>query len=381
MFDLFATVLAWFYELWPSYGMAIVFLTLTVMLILTPLTLKGTRSMMMLQRLAPELKKLQAQYKDDRQKLNEETLKFYRENQINPLGGCLPLLVQMPVFIVLYRVLSGLTKTSDGTFDPSYLDQASDLFKALDVTDEMVSWGMDLSRSATAAMQESFGHALPYLLLVFGVAATSYIQQKQVSGRNPNSVNPQQQMLLRLMPAFFHVHLPHAARGACRVLLHLQPLPGGPAAGHHPQDPQADGRRTRSHPHHRSRGRPRRAQEELLRPDAGRCRSPVGPGRPDPSGPRAGHPARSRTPRSRTREVEHREIEHREIERKGQAQQRTDHRQVGPQVRRPQRRDSRSRGRRQPAEAGSHQPDDTVGVTNSAVGAAQKEAEIAGGVG
>ena len=77
------------------------------MVVLTPLTLKGTRSMMVLQALQPEMKKLQAQYKDDRQKLNEEMLKFYKENNINPLAGACPLLVQMPVFLVLYRVLRG----------------------------------------------------------------------------------------------------------------------------------------------------------------------------------------------------------------------------------------------------------------------------------
>src|SRR6266508_136991 len=109
MFDAIATVLAWFYQLWPSYGMAIVFLTLSVMIILTPLTLKGTRSMMVMQRLQPEMKKIQQRYKDDRQKLNEELLAFYKENKINPLGGCLPLLIQMPVFLVLFRVLRGLT--------------------------------------------------------------------------------------------------------------------------------------------------------------------------------------------------------------------------------------------------------------------------------
>ena len=74
------------------------------MIVLTPLTLKGTRSMMIMQALQPEMKKLQAQYKDDRQKLNEELLKFYKENNINPLGGCLPLLIQLPVFLILYRV-------------------------------------------------------------------------------------------------------------------------------------------------------------------------------------------------------------------------------------------------------------------------------------
>ena len=109
MFDAIATVLAWFYSLIPNYAIAIALLTLTVMVLLTPLTLKGTKSMLQMQRLQPEMKKIQQQYKGDRQKLNEELMKFYQENKINPLGGCLPLLIQMPVFIVLYRV-RGLTR-------------------------------------------------------------------------------------------------------------------------------------------------------------------------------------------------------------------------------------------------------------------------------
>ena len=109
MFDAIATVLAWFYSLIPNYAIAIALLTLTVMVLLTPLTLKGTKSMLQMQRLQPEMKKLQQQYKGDRQKLNEELMKFYQENKINPMGGCLPLLIQMPVFIVLYRVLHKLT--------------------------------------------------------------------------------------------------------------------------------------------------------------------------------------------------------------------------------------------------------------------------------
>ena len=91
-------------QLVPNYAIAIALLTLAVMIVLTPLTLKGTRSMMIMQALQPEMKKIQAQYKDDRQKLNEELLKFYKENNINPLGGCLPLLIQLPVFLILYRV-------------------------------------------------------------------------------------------------------------------------------------------------------------------------------------------------------------------------------------------------------------------------------------
>src|SRR5262245_41125451 len=132
----FANLLAWLYSLWPSYAGMIVLYTLIIMVLVTPLTLKGTRSMMQLQLLQPEMKKIQQQHKDDRQKLNEEMLRFYRENNINPLGGCLPLLIQLPVFLILYRVLHGLTNLGDCVnsagqhfqgFDPQYISKSSDL--------------------------------------------------------------------------------------------------------------------------------------------------------------------------------------------------------------------------------------------------------------
>src|SRR3954469_11722341 len=199
----FANLLAFFYNFWPSYGGAIALLTLTVMVVLTPLTLKGTRSMMTLQALQPEMKKIQAQYKDDREKLNEELLKFYKENNINPLGGCLPLLVQLPVFIILYQVLRGLTNVgANGNFDPKYISHSSKLYKDLSQTNEMISWGMALSKSVTKVMSESgFLHALPIMIMIILVAATSLLQQKQISGRNPAAAsNPQQQMLMKLGP-------------------------------------------------------------------------------------------------------------------------------------------------------------------------------------
>ena len=84
------------------------------MALITPLTVKSTRSMLQMQRMQPEMKRLQAKYKDDREKLNEELMKFYRENKINPLGGCLPIVAQMPVFIIMYRLLRGLTNRQGG---------------------------------------------------------------------------------------------------------------------------------------------------------------------------------------------------------------------------------------------------------------------------
>ncbi len=228
MYDLIAQPLSWFYSLWPSYAGAITLLTLSIMVVLTPLTLKGTRSMLAMQRLQPDMKRLQTKYKDDRQKLNEEMLKFYKEHGINPVSGCLPLLLQMPVFFFLYRTLLGLTARAPygsdmgsavglhaarpgsiygkfGVFFPKHLDKSSKLYESLHSTRQMRSWGLNLADSASAAVGKGLGHAAPFIVLVLFVAATSYIQQKQVAGRTPaaSQVNSQQQLLLRLMPGFF----------------------------------------------------------------------------------------------------------------------------------------------------------------------------------
>src|SRR5438445_13279195 len=109
MFDPFLKAIAWvlaqIYSVVPDLGVSIIVLTLLIMLLLYPLTAKQAKSMMAMQRVQPEVKKLQAKYKHDRQKLNEEMMTFYRENKINPLAGCLPLLVQLPIFFALFRVL------------------------------------------------------------------------------------------------------------------------------------------------------------------------------------------------------------------------------------------------------------------------------------
>src|ERR671917_1668377 len=93
-FELFSTALAGFYALIPSYGLAIILLTIAVRVVLLPLSIKQVRSMREMQRIQPEIKRLQAKYKGDRQKLNEETMKLYKEHGVNPLAGCLPLLAQ-----------------------------------------------------------------------------------------------------------------------------------------------------------------------------------------------------------------------------------------------------------------------------------------------
>jgi YidC/Oxa1 family membrane protein insertase len=222
LFEAISTLLSIFYGLVPDYAVAIALLTCAVMLITTPLTLKGTRSMIEMQRLQPEIRRLQVQYKDDRQKLNEEMMRFYREHEINPLGGCLPLLIQAPVFTILFYVVRGLTNganfvglqrhlpefgiepiVNDG-FRPKYLDHSSELYQSLLGRDDMPSLGVDLAISPSQALGEGFLTALPYVLIVAVIAVLSWYQQKQIMGRNRGAeVTPQQQMMMRLGPALY----------------------------------------------------------------------------------------------------------------------------------------------------------------------------------
>ncbi len=209
MFEFLAQILDFFYGLVPNYAIAIMLMTLLVMIITTPLTLKGTRSMIKMQLLQPELKKIQEKHKGgDRNEMNQELMAFYQENDLNPLGGCFPLLVQAPVFFILFRLIRGLTHVgADGTFDPQYLDHSSTLYRALHGQKQMLSFGFDLAQSTSDAVGQSIVHGLPYLALILLMVAAQYLQQKQISARNTNqaSAMPQQQMLLKVMPAFFAV--------------------------------------------------------------------------------------------------------------------------------------------------------------------------------
>jgi YidC/Oxa1 family membrane protein insertase len=227
LFEIVSGTLNFFYTLIPNYAIAIALLTVVVMIITTPLTLKGTRSMIEMQRLQPEIRRLQAQYKDDRQKLNEELMAFYKEHEINPVGGCLPLLIQAPVFSILFYVVRGLTTPAkfvavqrilqedysqyvpngvtitDG-FRPKYLHSNSELYQALVGQDHMNAFGVDLSQSATQALSDGFVHALPYILLVAIIAFLSWYQQKQIMGRNAGAeVTQQQQMMMRIGPLMY----------------------------------------------------------------------------------------------------------------------------------------------------------------------------------
>jgi len=106
------SALGFFYDVIPSYGVSIILLTITARVLLLPLTIKQTRSMHEMQKIQPQLKAIQQKYKGNRQKVSEETMKLYKEHKVNPLGGCLPLVLQFPIFIALFSVLRAFIPVS-----------------------------------------------------------------------------------------------------------------------------------------------------------------------------------------------------------------------------------------------------------------------------
>src|SRR3954465_5369953 len=103
-----------------SWGWSIILLTFTVRIAILPLTFKGVKSMQRLQTLQPKIKEIQARYKDDRQRMNQEVMAFYQREKVNPLGSCLPLLLQIPFFISLFYLLRSPTFKADIAGNPGF---------------------------------------------------------------------------------------------------------------------------------------------------------------------------------------------------------------------------------------------------------------------
>jgi YidC/Oxa1 family membrane protein insertase len=225
-----AWLLAKFYDFTHNYILAISMIALVVMLITAPLQLKATKGMLEMQRLQPELRKLQQEHRGDRQKLNEEMMKLYQEHKVNPLASCFPLLLQFPVFIIMFRVLHGLTYeitcgasdlspgaadlcvgVADGTkvFYPKFISSSTELYQSLAGESEMIAWGLDLAKRPFEVIGESFTEGIVYALLVVALGALYFVQQRMVAARA--SVSPtmseMQQKLMQYLPVVFAVFL------------------------------------------------------------------------------------------------------------------------------------------------------------------------------
>lgn len=208
IFRALAWILSFSYSVLPSYGFAIIVLTTAVMVITVPFTIKSTRSMLATQRLQPEIKRLQQLHKDDRQALNQAMMEFYKEHNFNPFSSCLPMLLPMPLFFIMYRVIAGMSKHKAGVAAPKYIPKGSKMFA--DITSrhaggKLASLGMDLAKSASEATKISLVHAIPFLILVALVVFTGYYQAKQMTARNPQAAaaNPQMQTMNKVFPLLF----------------------------------------------------------------------------------------------------------------------------------------------------------------------------------
>ncbi len=212
MFDGFfralSEVIAFFYSLTGDYAAAIALLTLSILIVFTPITVMGSRSMAKMSQLQPLMKKIQNEHKGDRFKAQQEMSQLYRQYNIRPLAGCLPLLLQLPVFFMLYQVIRGLSQRetvegADTTIcSPKYIGTESPLYQDIVLADcEMRSLGMDLARSANDVVQESFVEALPYLGLVALMVVLAWLQQFQAKVRRQTvGTNPQMEMVMKIMP-------------------------------------------------------------------------------------------------------------------------------------------------------------------------------------
>ncbi|MFM8958605.1 MAG: YidC/Oxa1 family membrane protein insertase [Actinomycetota bacterium] len=201
-------LIAWIYSWSNSYAVAIGAMAIVVMIVITPLTLKSTRGMLEMQRLQPELRRLQIEHKGDRQGLNEAMMKLYQEHKVNPLASCLPLLAQMPVFILMFRLIRGLSyrEQPGAGFSPRHLDTGSELYKSLVGQQEMRSIGLDLAVHPIEVMRTNFAQGLVYGGLVAALALLYLVQQRMVASRTVSpTMSASQQKIMQYLPVVFAV--------------------------------------------------------------------------------------------------------------------------------------------------------------------------------
>ena len=216
-----AWVLEHIYAVVPNYGIAILILSLLWMIIIAPLTLKSTRSMLAMQKIQPELKKLQEKHKNDKAAFAQAQMELFREHNVSPWGSCLPMLLPLPVFFALYRVIQGLGRT-----EPKYLSPSSRMYQDIVAAHgHLNAFGMDLSLNAFSHHANIWA-AAPYWILVLVLAGTGYLQSSMMMSRNPAAAQNPQMRLMKYAPllfAVFFIRFPagvllyYAMSNVCRI--------------------------------------------------------------------------------------------------------------------------------------------------------------------
>ncbi|HEV2169772.1 MAG TPA: membrane protein insertase YidC [Candidatus Binatus sp.] len=180
----FLRTLKLFHYVTPNYGVDIILVTVLIRIAFLPLSIRGQRSMMKMQRLQPQIQRLRDKYKDNNEALQKEMVDLYKRNHVNPLGGCAPMALQLPIFIGLYEALLNSIELRQAPF---------------------VGWISDLSApeclpiSWLPRLPFMNCHGLPVMVLLMG--ATSFLQQYMT----PAQVDPNQQRMMMLTPLIFTI--------------------------------------------------------------------------------------------------------------------------------------------------------------------------------
>ena len=182
----FLRTLKLFHYIAPNYGVDIILLTVSIRIAFLPISIKSQRSMMKMQRLQPQMTRLREKYKDNNEQLQKEMVDLYKRNHVNPLGGCAPMALQLPIFIGLYEALLNSVELRHAPF---------------------IGWINDLSTPdclhipGLPQLPMVHCHGLPVLVLLMGL--TSFIQQYMT----PTSPDPNQQKMMMLTPLIFTIML------------------------------------------------------------------------------------------------------------------------------------------------------------------------------
>ena len=185
----------------PAWGLSIVLLTVTVRLLLFPLFVKQIKSQRRMQELAPKIKELQTKHKGDRETLNTELMKLYKDHGANPISGCLPLVLQLPVFFALFRVMNEF-RPHNGTFTGKYGLSSS----LLDQGAHAKVFGAPISaafNSPSSLLNQLEGNATTVkvvaAIMIVTMGATTFFTQRQMMARNGAAADAQQAQVQKIM--------------------------------------------------------------------------------------------------------------------------------------------------------------------------------------
>ena len=233
LLDAIGWLLASLYDFTGNFGLAIIILTIVFRVVLLPLGIKQIKSMQAMQALQPKIKEIQKKYKGNKQKIQEQTMKLYQEYGVNPLGGCLPLLLQFPILIAMYSVIRAPVpsppdpETGEVQYVNNHLPEDSQLFR--DITDHEGRGQhflimnlqcspqqagktvpvLDTERKETdetLACGDSIPDRIPYYVILALMIGTTFYSSRQTQKATPASAqNSQTQIITKVMPLMFGV--------------------------------------------------------------------------------------------------------------------------------------------------------------------------------